>query len=295
MTLHDDIAHVLKQVRPLLVTGLAVLLPALYVLSGFYSVGTEERGVIMRFGKVVDDQVLPGMHYHWPWPVETVQTLPATTLRTLELDFSASAPTRLQPELTTGDEDLVDLALLVQYNISSPGYYLVRSQAPEAILEQLARAHTLAYIGANAIDPLLTVGRTQLQNRLKTDLQGSLETLGLGLRVTSVQLRRLEPPPSIKAAFDDVARARSEKQKLIQESAGERNTRLAQARSEVSRIRSEAEAQATENLERALGHRERFQANWTAYQQSPAMSRQRLYLEHLERLLAEVPVTVITP
>ncbi len=295
MTLHDDIAHILKQVRPLLVTGLAVLLPALYVLSGFYSVGTEERGVILRFGQVVDDQVLPGMHYHWPWPVETVRTLPATTLRTLELDFSSSAPERLQPELTTGDEDLVDIALLVQYNISSPGHYLGNARAPEAVLEQLARAHTIAYIGAHAIDPLLTVGRTRFQNQLKTDLQHSVETLGLGLRITSVQLRRLEPPPSIKAAFDDVARARSEKQKLIQESAGERNTRLAQARSEVSRIRSDAEAQATEILELARGHQERFQTNWTAYQQAPDMSRQRLYLEHLERLLAEVSVTVITP
>jgi membrane protease subunit HflK len=295
VTLHEDIRHIFQQIRPLLITGLAVLLPALYVLSGFYSVGTEERGVILRFGKLVDDQVLPGMHYHWPWPVESVRTVPATTLRTLELDFSNSAPPQLQPELTTGDEDLVDLALLVQYTIGSPGRYLDSAKAPEALLEELTRAHTIAYIGAHAIDPLLTVGRTRLQNQLTLDLQRSVESLALGLRVTSVQLRRLEPPPSIKAAFDDVARARSEKQKLIQESAGERNTQLARARSDISALRANAQAQATENLERARGYQERFIANWQAYQEAPALSRQRLYLENLEALLGEMQVTVLTP
>lgn len=295
MNATDDIKLIYRQIRPLLVGGILILIPLLYGISGFYSVGAEERGVVMRFGKVIREQVLPGMHYHLPWPIESVRTLPTTALRTLEVDFSGSAPTGLQPELTTGDEDLVNVALLVQYNISAPGRYLSSAESPEAILEQLVMAGTLGYVGSSAIDPLLTVGRTRFQNQLKNHLQSNVDDWQLGLRITSVQIRRLEPPASIKPAFDDVARARSEKQKLIQESAGERNTRLAQARGEVSSIREQASAEATETLETALGHRDRFLANWEAYQQSPRISRQRLYLERLERILAPVELIIADP
>lgn len=294
MSLRADLQIIVRQVRPLLVGGALVLVPALYLLSGFYSVGTEERGVVMRFGRVVHDQVLPGMHYHWPWPVESVTTLPATTLQSLEIDLPASAPEALQAELTTGDEDLVEVALQVQYNISEPGQYLAASEAPKTLLRELVTAKTIAYVGSNAIDPLLTTGRAQFQNALQAEVQQSLNDWELGLRITSVQIRRLEPPASIKDAFDDVARARSEKQKLIQDSAGERNTRLAQARSEASQIRARAEAEATESRESARGVLQRFQANEAALRQNPKLIRERLYLERLEETLSE-PQLIIIP
>ncbi len=105
----------------------------------------------------------------------------------------------------------------------------------------------------------------------------------------------LELTASIKKSFDNVARARSEKQKLIQEALGERNTQLAQARSQANRIRSEAQAFATELLERARGDRDHFLATWDAYQQSPVLTRQRLYLEKLEAILNKTQVTLVEP
>lgn len=295
MKLRDDLATTFRQIRPFLLGGLLVLVPLLYLLSGFYLVGAEQRGVVMRFGKIIHEQVMPGMHYHLPWPIDSVRTLSTTNLRSLKVDFSGSAPEALQPEVTTGDEDLVDVALVVQYNIESPGVYLSSAQAPEALLEQITRAQTLFYIGGSAIDPLLTTGRTEFQNRLKRAIQNSLNHWRLGLRVTSVQINRLGPPESIKSAFDDVARARSEKQKMIQESRGERRTRLTQARSQAGQTLAQAEARATEILETARGHRDRFLANWRAYQQAPAITRERVYLERLERILAPVETLLIQP
>lgn len=300
MKLREDLALTFRQIKPLLLGGLLLLVPLLYLLSGFYLVGAEQRGVVMRFGKIIREQVMPGMHYHLPWPIDSVRTLATTNLRSLTVDFSSSAPgaiqsKALQPEITTGDEDLVDVALVVQYNIESPGVYLSAAQAPEALLEQIVRAQTLIYIGGSAIDPLLTTGRTEFQNHLKEATQVSLSRLGLGLRVTSVQINRLGPPESIKSAFDDVARARSEKQKMIQESRGERRTRLTQARSQAGQILAEANASATETLETARGHRDRFLANWQAYQQAPVITRERVYLERLERILAPVETLVIEP
>lgn len=295
MKLRDDLALTFRQIQPLLLGGLLVLVPLLYLLSGFYLVGAEQRGVVMRFGRIIHEQVMPGMHYHLPWPIDSVRTLPTTNLRSLKVDFSSSAPEALQPEITTGDEDLVDVALVVQYNIESPGVYLSSAQTPELLLEQIVRAQTLFYIGGSAIDPLLTTGRTEFQNHLKRAIQTRLNHWRLGLRVTSVQINRLGPPESIKSAFDDVARARSEKQKMIQESRGERRTRLTQARSQAGQTLAQAEARATEILETARGHRDRFLANWRAYQKAPAITRERVYLERLERILAPVETLLVQP
>ncbi len=293
MKLRDDMRLILRQSSRWALVLILVVIPVIYLLSGFYSVGAEERGVVMRFGKVIRTHVLPGMHYHLPWPIERVHTLQATALRSTEIDFSARAPKALQPELTTGDEDLVDVSILVQYNINDPAQFLTNSENAEQLLQEIAQAETLLYISANAIDQLLTTGRTRLQNQLKASIQSVITDWGLGIRITSIQISRLEPPASIKNAFDNVARARSEKQKLIQEALGERNTQLAQARSQANRIRSEAEAFATELLERARGDRDHFLATWEAYQQAPLLTRQRLYLEKLEAILNKTQVTLV--
>ncbi|VUD67959.1 Modulator of FtsH protease HflK [Thalassocella blandensis] len=295
MNLREDLLYIFQQSRALLWVLVLVIIPLLYLLSGFYSVGAEERGIVLRFGKIVREHVMPGMHYHLPWPIDSVQTIPATTLRSMEIDFSQDAPLALQPELTTGDEDLVDVSILVQYNIQDPGLYLASSQQTEVLLRQIAHAQTLYYISANAIDQLLTTGRTRFQNQLKTGIQATAVKWQLGIRITSVQIRRLEPPASIKKAFDNVARARSEKQKQIQESMGEKNTRLAQARSNANRIRQDASAFSTEVLERAHGDQEHFLATWQAYRQAPELTGLRLYLEKIESILDASEMTVVNP
>ena len=295
MNLKDDLRVVLQHSRRLLWTVALVIVPLLYALSGFYSVGAEERGIVLRFGKIQREHVLPGMHYHLPWPIDSVQTIPATALRSMEIDFSQEAPQALQPELTTGDEDLVDVSILVQYNIQDPGRFISKAQEMESVLRHIARSETLYYVSANAIDQLLTTGRTQFQNRLKVDIQTIASKWQLGIRVTSVQIRRLEPPSSIKKAFDNVARARSEKQKQIQESMGERNTQLAQARSNANQIRQEASAYTAETLQSARGDQEHFLATWEAYRQAPGLTGSRLYLEKLETILNQSQITVVHP
>lgn len=295
MTLRDDLALVLRQSRRLIVLLLLIVVPVIYLLSGLFSVGAEERGTVMRFGKIVRDDVMPGMHYHLPWPIETVATQAATSLRSMEIDFSAQADERLQPELTTGDEDLVDVSLLVQYTISEPGRFINAARATESVLREVAVSETLFYVGATAIDPLLTTGRTRLQDQLKTSIQASVSDLDLGIRITSVQIRRLEPPSPIKKSFDNVAQARAEKHKQVQESMGERNSRLAEARSEANRLRQEAQATATEVVETARGDADYFLAILHEYKKAPALTANRFYLEKLEAILSKVQVTVVNP
>jgi membrane protease subunit HflK len=290
--LKDDLLLIVNQCRRLALGALLAGLPTIYFLSGFYSVGAEERGVVTRFGRVVQDNVPPGMHYHLPWPLESAEALTVTTLRSIDIDLTASALQALQPELTTGDEDLVDVSLQIQYNVSDPARFINSTLSPEAVLRRIVVAETLYYISTAAIDQLLTTGRTPLQNQLRAKIQAALNDLHLGIRITAVQIVRLEPPLSIKSAFADVSRALSEKQRLIQESIGKRSTRLAQARSEANRTVQQAHAYAAEVLAQAQGSHEHFMVGWQEYRKSPEVAQHRLWLESLERILAQTQVTV---
>lgn len=293
MTLSDDLAFIAHKHQTSFKSLLLLVLPVLYVLSGLYSVGQEERAIVTRMGKVIEDNVMPGMHYHLPWPFESAQKLSSTSLRSIAIDFNDGAQRYIQPELTTGDGNLVNVALEVQYNISAPSVYYNSAANSESLLRQIAVSETLFYVGANGFEDLLTTGRTRFQNAIKSAIQEYSLAYQLGVRITSVQIRRLEPPPSIKKGFDNVAVARSEKQKLIQEAQGERSTLLAKARSEANKTKLDAQAYGKEQIEKAKGDHERFVTMLAAYKESPDLTKQRQYIEQIELVLARAQVDIV--
>ncbi|MFC3120337.1 FtsH protease activity modulator HflK [Agaribacter flavus] len=293
MSLLDDFRFISRKYKKFFVTLLVIVVPSLYLLSGFYSVGQEQRAIVTQMGKIVEDKVMPGMHYRLPWPFESVQKISSTSLRSIAIDFSEETEKYIQPELTTGDGDLVNVALEVQYSVSEPGAYYNASLQPEVLLKKIAISETIYYVGSNDVESLLTTGRTRFQNYIKNAIQTHTYRFQLGVRITSIQIKRLEPPPSIKKGFDNVATARSEKQKFIQEAKGERSTRLAQARSEANKTKLEAQAYAKSLTEKALGDHERFLALLEAYKASPSLTAQRQYVNTLEEVLNEVQLSVI--
>lgn len=295
MRLSEDIAQVLRASRLFLGALSLLVLPGIYVASGFYSVGPEQRGILYRFGRMIDDKVLPGMHYRLPWPVERVERLQTTAVRSMDLDLAEGAGERLQGELTTGDLGLVDAALVLQYTIEDPGDFQTRILDPEALLFQLARAEAIQYLAGQRIDSLLTTGRNQLQASLRQSLQTQSRALGLGINVTSVQIKRLEPAGPVKRAFDEVAAARAEKEKLIQVERGERSSRLARARGDSNQILQRARAYASERLDQAKGDYEHFMTTWQEYRRSPDLMRRRLYLESLEAVFDKARIIVASP
>ncbi|GLR69484.1 FtsH protease activity modulator HflK [Agaribacter marinus] len=295
MSLKNDITHIASAHKKFFVSLLIVFVPILYLLSGFYSVGQEQRAIVTQLGKVIEDNVMPGMHYHLPWPFEKVQKLTSTSLRSISIDFSEGAQKFIQPELTTGDGNLVTVALEVQYNVSEPSVFYNAALDAEAVLQQIARAETLYYVGGNGFESVLTTGRTRFQNYIKNAIQSYTHQYQLGLRITSVQIKRLEPPLSIKKGFDKVAAARSEKQKLIQDARGERSTQLAKARSEANKTKLNAQAYAKEATEKALGDHERFIALLEAYNESPDITIQRQYIEQVEQVMSRAKISIVKP
>ncbi|AJQ96905.1 FtsH protease activity modulator HflK [Gynuella sunshinyii] len=295
MSAETDVSRVWRQTRKLAWVLILGVLPGLYVLGGFYTVGAEQAGILYRFGRIIDDRVPPGIHYHLPWPLERVQLLSVSSVRSMLLDFNELSDVDVQSEVTTGDQNLVNLVLNVQYTIQQPGIFATHSQAPEALLKQVAMSSAVVSLLQLDIDTLLTTGRNELQQTLRQSIQKQAYDLDLGVKVTAVQIQKLDPPGSIQRAFDDVDSARSERQRLVQEEQGERSSRLAEARSQANRTTLQSQAWVSELREKAEGDTQRLMLNYAEYQKAPALTAQRQHMEMLERIMAPASVKVLPP
>ncbi|KZZ64049.1 protease modulator HflK, partial [Oleiphilus sp. HI0128] len=268
MHMLSDLRNILASNKHVLWVIFLGLLPLIYLLSGFYSVGPEQRGILLRFGKIVDDQVLPGMHYHLPWPMETVEKIQATSVRSMELNMVEETSAPIQRELTTGDQNLLEVSLILQYTIEEPGIFRTQALDPEALLFEVSSAEVIQYIASKPINDLLTTGRIQFQSYLKNSIQQQARDLNLGIRLTAIQIKKLKPPGSIKKNFDQATIARTEKRKRVQEQKSIRNSRMAQARGEANALHQSAKATIEEEIQKAEGASASFISNLNEYRKN---------------------------
>ncbi len=273
-------------------TLLLVLLLLLYMSTGFFVVKPYEVGVIKRFGKFVKE-VPPGLNYHLPAPIETVIIPDVTKVRRVELGFETlgnSSKIRLIPNeslMLTGDENLVDVQLIVQYRVKSPRDFLFNVRDPDAVVKQALESATRHVVGTREIDRVLTYGRDDVERETALLVQKILDSYKSGIHVITVQLQDVYPPAQVVASFNDVAAAREDKEKFINEAEGYQNDILPKARGEAEKILKEAEAYRASRVARAEGDVARFLAIYEEYKDSKDVTRTRLYLEMMETVLAD--------
>lgn len=296
MDARNDLRRTFQHARAVAM-GLSALGVVLYLASGIYAIAPEQRGVVLRFGKAVETDVQPGIHYHLPWPFERIERPGTTEVRTLTVGFDEPKG-RLEggtEALLTGDENLVLATLSAQYTIKAPADFILRSHNPEALLELAARDSAIVRFAGIGVDEVLTTGRQALQLALRDDVQRAADELGLGVRINTVQIQRLDPPGPVASAFKDVGSAREDRHKLVEEARGDSNRRLPQARAQADRMRSEAEAQASEAVAFARGDADRFLAAWNEYRKAKSVTARRLYLEVIESVLSKVRKIIANP
>ena len=300
-TAQSDLSRVFRTAK-LVCAGLGILLVLLYLVSGFYSIKPEERGVVKRFGRVVNDNVLPGIHYHWPWPIEVVLRLATTEIRSMTVNFgfepgsAAQSSTKEAEALLTGDENVVLASLLIQYMIDKPGSYLFRiTNGPEWLLGRIVKAVCVKNVAEMAVDKVLTTGRFLLQTALKKGVQTLANEYDLGIRITSIQIQNLQPPAKVAGAFRDVSSAREDMHKVVRQAEGNRNRQLPTARSKAHRTIAEAQAYAKEVEATAEGDANRFVAAWEEYRKAKNITIQRLYLEAMERIFPKTKKVISNP
>jgi modulator of FtsH protease HflK len=261
---------------------------ALYVTSGFYRVQPGEKGVVLRFGKVYDITD-PGLRYRLPQPIMTHTIVNTSAVRREEIGFrSDPGRTRSFPAeslMLTGDENIADVQLVVQYVVQDPVKFLFGADDPRSALRVSAEVALRAVVGENTIDHTMTDGRTEVQDKVRAALQRLLDNYQTGLQVTQAQLLVVDSPAQVQEAFHDVVRAWEDRERLIKEAEGFKEDVLPKARGQAQQEVREAEAYKAQRVIRARGDSERFTSVLGEYAKYPRVTRERLYLEGVEQFL----------
>jgi modulator of FtsH protease HflK len=302
--------HLLPVHPWLIVVGVAVVLFAIWFLRGgpVYTVAPDEAGIVLTFGRYTKTTE-PGLHFKWPWPVQTVETPRVAEVRRLEFGFrsSGSGPSAVyrtfsddrsllqEAQMLTGDENIIDAAMAIQYRISNPRDYLFNFRPGEidTALRDLGEAALRQAIGDHPIDDVLIRAKEMMELEVQDKMEELAELYGMGVRVTSVKLQDVQPPREVEAAFKDVATAREERERIINEAKAYEREHIPQAEGEAERMRQEAEGYRDARIAEAEGAVARFQAIAAQYEKAPDVVRARLYLETVGELLPKMKVTVI--
>ncbi len=248
-----------------------------WIASGFYIIEAAERGVVLRFGAYNDRMTDPGLHWHIPYPVESVTPVNVDEIKSFTH----------QALMLTKDENIVDLELTVQYRIQDAADYLFQDQNPDKTLEDATETVVRKTIGGSRLDFILTEGRSEVAALIRDRTQGLVDQYNTGLKITSVNMQPAKPPDQVKEAFDDAIKAREDKERSENKAEAYANEILPQARGEAARVLAEAEAYRDKVVASAEGETSRFLALLEQYQQAPQVTRERLYLETMERVLGE--------
>jgi len=267
----------------------------IWLATGFYTVGPDQVGVIQRFGKVTEVNS-PGLHYHFPIPIEKVERPKIKEIKRLEIGFRTvdpGPPARyreipLEALMLTGDENIVNMNFIVQYQIQDPRFYLFNIRNPEKTIRDAAESALREVVGKNKIEDILTTGKYQIQRDTQNLLQSILDLYESGLKVATVELQDVHPPDEVMDAFKDVASAKEDKNKLINQAYGYRNDELPKARGEAAGIKADAEASRDEIIRYAEGDTSRFLQNYAEYKKAKEITRRRLYIETMEEVLPKV-------
>ena len=274
--------------------GIAIVI---WLLLGLYSVGPDEVGVVQRFGKY-DRVVSSGLNYHIPYPIETVKTPKVTEVKRIEIGFRTVGKNQyrtIEQEslMLTGDENIVDAELIVQYKIKDPIDYLFNFIGPELTLREASEASLRTVIGRHNIDEALTSGKLMIQEETKELLQIILDKYETGVIVVAVQLQDVSPPKQVIDAFKDVASAKEDKNRMINEAEGYRNDVIPKARGQAQAMIRESEGFRESRIKRAEGDVAKFKAIVKEYTKAKEVTKERLYLEAMEEILPGIDKYIV--
>ena len=278
-----------------IVLGIFLVITVIWGASGFFQVSTVggEVAVLKLFGKYSGDRGT-GLHWFWPSPIGTKTIVRKDERRLLELGFRGTSPVLAESLMITGDENIVDVQLLVQYNIKNPREFLFNVVDPDGVtLRDTTETALRQVVGSRLIDDVLTDQKEAVQQDTKDLIQSLLDTYGTGIRITEVKLQNVNPPAEVRDAFDDVVRAKEDKERVVNLSDAYKEQILPTAKGQAAKLRESAEATRIERVNLAKGQAQRFTAILSEYRESKEVTRQRLYLEAMELILPDITKVIL--
>ncbi|MFP4172850.1 MAG: FtsH protease activity modulator HflK [Candidatus Hydrogenedentota bacterium] len=293
-----------------IVIAVLVLVVLIWFMRGgpVYTVEPDEEGIVLTFGKYTKSTP-PGLHFKMPWPIQTVETPNVQEIKHLEFGFRTVEDARNyrtfeddpqmleEAQMLTGDENVVNCAMVVQYRIRDPLPYLFNFHEGEAeeTLRDIGHAALRQTVGDHPVDDVLTERRPAVAGEIQEQIQEIADSYGLGVSITALRLQDVRAPEEVAAAFRDVASAREDRERIINEARAYQSEQLPRAEGEAERLRQEAQGYKEARIAEAEGEVSRLLAIAQRYEATPEVTRARLYLETMSEVLPELRLTVVDP
>ena len=273
----------------------------IYLLTGIYTIGPSEVGLVKRFGRYVAT-VDPGLHYHLPSPIESVVSVNVLEVRKEEIGFRTVSPppnpryqeVETEALMLTGDGNITHVEMVVQYRVKDPEKFAFNLIDPSSIVKQAAEAVLREQVATRTLDETLTEQRDVIGADTLDSLQALLDTYGAGVMIANVQLQDVKPPSEVVSAFDDVNSARQDKEKLINQAEEYALDILPRARGQAQEITNQAAAYKQTRIKGAEGDVARFVEVLAKYELGPEVTRTRLYIEAMEEILPDMDKTILS-
>ncbi|MDB4154579.1 FtsH protease activity modulator HflK [Candidatus Pelagibacter sp.] len=280
-----------------------IILLFVWLASGLYRVGPDEQGVVLRFGKFIKT-TQPGLHYHIPVPIETVETPKVTKVNRIDIGFRSErdsgfstgggvADVPQESLMLTGDENIVNIDFSVFWVIKDAGKFLFEIQDPEGTVKAAAETAMREVIAKSDIQPILTEGRAKIEVETQEIIQSILDEYQSGIQVTQVQTQKADPPDQVIDAFRDVQAARADMERSKNEAEAYANDVIPRARGEAAKIMQAAEAYKQKVVAASEGEASRFLSIFNEYEKAKEVTQERMYLETMERVLADIDKVII--
>ncbi len=284
------------------ITLALIVLAFIWVASGLYRVLPDEQGVVLRFGKFVNT-TQPGLNYHFPFPIENVITPKVTKVNRMDIGFRSERDSGFSsggvadvPEeslMLTGDENIVNIDFSVFWVIKDAGKFLFKIQDPEGTVKAAAETAMREVIARSDIQPILTEGRAVIETETESIIQKILDEYNSGIQITQVQTQKADPPDQVIDAFRDVQAARADMERSKNEAEAYANDVIPRARGEAAKILQAAEAYKKEVVAKAEGEASRFLSIFNEYKNAKQVTQERMYLETMEKVLADIDKVII--
>jgi modulator of FtsH protease HflK len=280
-----------------------IIIAFVWLASGLYRVGPDEQGVVLRFGKFIKT-TQPGLHYHIPLPVETIQTPKVTKVNRIDIGFRSErdsgfsqgggvADVPQESLMLTGDENIVNIDFSVFWVIKDAGKFLFEIQDPEGTVKAAAETAMREVIAKSRIQPVLTEGRAQIEIETQEIIQSILDEYNSGIEITQVQTQKADPPDQVIDAFRDVQAARADMERSKNEAEAYANDVIPRARGEAAKIMQAAEAYKQRVVAASEGEASRFVSIYNEYAKAKQVTKDRMYLETMEKVLADIDKVII--
>ena len=279
-------------VSPSALAAIGAGVVGLWALSGFYIVQPSERGVVLTFGSY-SRIAGSGPNYHLPFPIEKVEKVSVTSLRRTDVGGQKDGDAPAESLMLTGDEQIIDLDFSITWRVADPRAYLFATRSPDEAVKAVAESAMREVVGKTPLQPIISTGRGQVQLQTAELMQKTLDSWGAGITIVEVQIRSANPPPEVVSAFREVNNAQQDADSAINEANTYRNRVINEAKGDASKILQGAQGYREQAVRDAEGEAARFNQIYAEYRRAPGVTRDRLYIETMERILARSNKVVI--